>query len=122
MEKFYWQDKDEDGNKVIYEAQHFGGWWQLMVAPKVGRSLRDEVEFTPAEFTTEIWQALRDLLWRKYQRRRVAWSMVEHIDDILSGKASNERKECPAQIAKAKPANHTRGFRTNNPRIGRLEK
>lgn len=122
MEKFSWQDKDEDGNKVIYEAQHFGGWWQLMVAPKVGRSMRDEVEFTPAEFTTEIWQALRDLLWRKYQRRRVAWSMVEHIDDILAGKASNERKECPAQIAKAKPANHTRGFRTNNPRIGRLEK
>ena len=49
-------------------------------------------------------------------------AQVAELDDILAGKASNERKECPAQIAKAKPANHTRGFRTNNPRIGRLEK
>lgn len=122
MEKFSWQDKDADGNKVIYEAQHFGGWWQLMVAPKVGRSQRDEVEFSPADFTTEIWQALRDLLWRKYQRRRVSWSMVEHIDDILAGKATNERKECPALIGKTRPANHTRGFHSRNPRMGRLEK
>ena len=84
---------DEDGNKVIYEAQHFGGWWQLMVAPKLGRSQRDEMVFTPADFTEEHWQTLRDLLWRKYQRRRVAWDMVQHIDDILAGKATNERRD-----------------------------
>ena len=33
------------------------------------------------------------LLWRKYQRRRVAWDMVQHIDDILAGKATNERRD-----------------------------
>lgn len=93
METFSWQDRDADGNKVIYEARYFGGWWQLMVAPKVGRALRGEVEFTPADFTEEIWQALRDHLWRKYQRRRVAWDMVQHIDDILAGKAVNERRD-----------------------------
>lgn len=122
MEAFSWQDKDEYGNKVIYEAQHFGGWWQLMVAPKVGRAQRDEVEFTPADFTPEIWQALRDLLWRKYQRRRIAWDMVQHVDDIIAGKATNERSDRRAYIGKQQPANHTRGFRTKNPRIGRLEK
>ena len=93
METFSWQDRDADGNKFIYEAQHFGGWWQLMVAPKLGRSQRDEAVFTPADFTEEHWQALRDLLWRKYQRRRVSWDMVQHIDDILAGKATNERRD-----------------------------
>ena len=55
--------------------------------------MKDEVVPEPAEFTEEIWQTLRDLLWRKYQRRRVAWSLIEHIDDILAGKATNERRD-----------------------------
>ena len=93
METFSWQGRDDDGNKVIYEASHFGGWWQLTCTPKVGRSQRDEVVAEPAEFTEDLWQELRDLLWRKYQRRRVAWDMVQHIDDILAGKATNERRD-----------------------------
>lgn len=93
MEKFSWQDRDADGNKVIYEASYFGGWWQLACAPKTGRSRRDETEFAPADFTDEIWQVLRDLLWRKYQRRRVSWGLVQHIDDIIAGKAKNERRD-----------------------------
>ncbi len=93
MESFSWQGRDEAGNKVIYEASHFGGWWQLTVEPKVGRSQRGEVEPTPADFTPELWQELRELLWRKYQRRRLSWDMVQHIDDILAGKATNTRRD-----------------------------
>lgn len=93
METFSWQDRDEDGNKVIYEAQHFDGWWQLTCTPKLGRSQRDEAITAPAEFTEEHWRTLRELLWRKYQRRRVSWDLIEHIDDILSGKATNERRD-----------------------------
>lgn len=93
MEVFSWQDKDADGNKVVYEASYFGGWWQLASAPKLGRSHRDEVVFTPVDFTEETWEALRDLLWRKYQRRRVSWDMVQHVDDIIAGKARNERRD-----------------------------
>ncbi len=93
METFSWQGRDEEGNKVVYEAAHFGGWWQLKVAPKLGRSQRDEVVQTPADFTPELWEELRELLWRKYQRRRVAWNMVQHVDDILAGKVQNERRD-----------------------------
>ncbi|MBQ4614269.1 MAG: hypothetical protein IJB31_05015 [Akkermansia sp.] len=93
MESFSWQGRDDDGNKVVYEASHFGGWWQLTCTPKVGRSRRDEVEAEQIEFTEDLWQELRELLWRKYQRRRVAWDMVQHIDDILAGKARNERRD-----------------------------
>ncbi len=93
METFSWKDKDADGNKVVYEAHHFGGWWQLTCTPKVGRAMKDEVEPKEAEFTPELWQTLRDLLWRKYQRRRVSWALIEHIDNILAGKATNERRD-----------------------------
>lgn len=93
MESYSWQDRDADGNKVIYQADYFGGWWQLSCAPKVGRSQRGEVEFTPTEFTEDTWLALRDHLWRKYQRRRVSWDLIQHIDDILAGKALNERRD-----------------------------
>lgn len=93
METFSWQSRDEDGNKIVYEAAYFGGWWQLTFTPKVGRSLRGEVEAQPAEFTEETWRDLRELLWRKYQRRRVSWDLVQHIDDILAGKADNERRD-----------------------------
>ncbi len=48
---------------------------------------------TPADFTPELWQELRELLWRKYQRRRVAWDMVQHVDDIIAGRVQNERRD-----------------------------
>ncbi len=93
MDSFSWQSRDEDGQKVTYRATYFGGWWQLEVAPKLGRAQRDDVEFVPAEFSTDIWQDLRTMLWNKYRRRRVSWELVEHIDDILSGKAVNARRD-----------------------------
>lgn len=93
METYSWQGRAEDGSKVIYEAGYFGGWWQLTSKPKVSRSHQDEVEPEPAEFTREIWEMLRELMWRKYQRRRVSWDRVQQIDDILAGKATNERRD-----------------------------
>ncbi len=93
MESFSWKDKDAQGNKITYRASHFGGWWQLESAPRVGRALRDEVEFEPAEFDEDIWVTLRDLLWRKYQRRRVSWGRIERIADIIAGKAQNQRRD-----------------------------
>ena len=45
MEVFSWQDKDADGNKVVYEASYFGGWGQLASAPKLGGLQREEVGF-----------------------------------------------------------------------------
>lgn len=93
METYSWQSRAEDGSKVIYEASYFGGWWQLSCTPKVSRSLQESVAPESAEFTPDIWAELRDLLWRKYQRRRVSWDLVQQIDDILAGKAKNERRD-----------------------------
>ncbi len=93
MDSFSWQDRNEEGEKVTYRATYFGGWWQLEVAPKLGRAQRDDVEFLPAEFNEDIWVALREMLWNKYRRRRVSWELVEHIDNIIAGKSKNERRD-----------------------------
>ena len=76
METFSWQSRTDGGERVIYEAAYFGGWWQL-----------------PADFSPEIWQELLDLLKRKYSRRRVAWKLVQQVQDIMDGKAVNERRD-----------------------------
>ena len=55
--------------------------------------MQDTVKPEEVEFTREMWEELRDHLWRKYQRRRVPWDMVQQIDDILAGKAKNERRD-----------------------------
>lgn len=93
METYSWQSRLEDGSKVIYDAGYFGGYWQLTCTPKLSRSRQDEAEPQPVEFTEETWRELRDLVWRKYQRRRVSWDLVQQIDDILAGKAKNERRD-----------------------------
>ena len=93
METFSWKSRDAQGESVIYEAGYFGGWWQLASRPKLNRRRREETETQPVEFTDEIWTELRDLLWRKYQRRRVSWNLVQQVDDILAGKAKNERRD-----------------------------
>ncbi len=93
MDSFSWQDKNEEGAKVTYRATYFGGWWQLEVAPKLGRAQRDDVEYEPADFNQDIWIALRAMLWNKYRRRRVSWELVEHIDQIIAGKKKNERRD-----------------------------
>lgn len=93
METYSWQARQEDGSKVIYEAGYFGGYWQLMRTPKLSRARQAEAETEPVEFTEETWRQLRDLVWRKYQRRRCSWDLVQQIDDILAGKAENERRD-----------------------------
>jgi hypothetical protein len=31
----------------------------------------------------ELWRELRDILWRKYQRKRCPWKYIEEIDKLL---------------------------------------
>lgn len=93
METFSWQSRTDEGEKVIYEAAYFGGWWQLSCTPKMPRSCRDTAEPQPVDFSPGIWRELLDLLKRKYSRRRVAWKLVQQVQNILDGTAVNERRD-----------------------------
>ena len=39
----------------------------------------------PMEPTTERWLELRDLLFRKYQRKKLPWKYIEDLDKMLAG-------------------------------------
>lgn len=66
---------------MIYRACHHAGKWTLDRSRKVGRS--EEEVWEPLEFGREEWVTLRELLWRKYQRKRCPWKLIEQIDKLL---------------------------------------
>lgn len=66
---------------MLYKACYHGRNWILSQAPKVGRSEEEVWEEIP--FTRDSWLKVRDLLWRKYQRKRGSWRIIEEIDKIL---------------------------------------
>ncbi len=83
MEAHTWKERNEDGVMMFYQACHHANKWKLQRAPKVGRAQRDDVEWETVEFTREYWETLRDVLWRKYQRKRCPWRLIEAIDKLL---------------------------------------
>lgn len=81
MEAHNWREKTEEGTRY-YRAEHHAGRWRLMTQLKEQRRGEDEWEtLDPAP--EEVWRELRDIVWRKYQRRRCPWKLVEQIDKML---------------------------------------
>lgn len=69
------------------------GSWEC--APKVGRAERDDVEWERVELTRAHWVTLRDVLWRKYQRKRCPWRFIETIDKLLEEMPEEEDADLP---------------------------
>ena len=73
-----WKEKDAAGRKREVRVTKFGGYWKFQA------KFVDESEWTyyarplPEDLTT-----LRDVIFRKYQRRRASSEDVESIDRLL---------------------------------------
>jgi len=87
MKQHEWHERTEDGNVRYFRAQHFGSAWTLQSTLRTDAAW---IEHDP--ITLEEWRMIRDVLFRKYQRRRGAWKEVELID------ATIERLEAAAGI------------------------
>ncbi len=87
MDAHTWRERTEDGI-MFYSATHHAGKWSLARMRKVGRS--EESEWEPLEFNREYWLKVRDILWRKYQRKRGAWRLIEEIDKLLEDEFPEE--------------------------------
>lgn len=92
MESHNWKERTEDGT-FIYMANYHAGKWTLECVPKVGRSLKDDVVPEKIDFTREHWLTLRDILWRKYQRKRCPWKLIEDIDKLLEDMPQTEEPD-----------------------------
>jgi hypothetical protein len=73
-----WKEKDEDGRKREVRVTKFGGAWKFQA------KYLDQSEWTyydrplVSDLTT-----LRDVVFRKYQRRRASAEDVASIDELL---------------------------------------
>jgi len=79
MERHEWSEGSGKDRRYT-RANHHGGKWEIY------SRLRDEEDWTRHDpVDEELWRKLRDVLWRKYQRKRCPWEMIQAIDKILGG-------------------------------------
>ena len=77
MTKHQW--RGEDGDEMRYwRANYHGGRFELYT--KTDEDERWERLDPPSK---ENWEALRDVLWRKYQRKRCSWNLIAKVDKML---------------------------------------
>ena len=74
-----WHERTDDGRKRYIRAHWDSRQWRFTV-------LEPEAEdWMPVERpSVEDWQALRDVLWRKYQRKRIPYKFIERVDAMLA--------------------------------------
>jgi hypothetical protein len=80
-----WKCRTEDGEKREVRAEKFGGQWKLQA------KLASELDWT--YYDTPLLEdlvALRDVLWRKYQRKHLAWEDVAAIDRMIAERGGAE--------------------------------
>jgi hypothetical protein len=77
MESHEWNEQTEEG-KRFYRGNFHGSKWKILTTLKTDPDW--EVLEEPSE---EVWRALRDIVWKKYQRKRCPWDRVSSIDKIL---------------------------------------
>jgi len=73
-----WTEKDEEGRKREVRATKFGGNWRLQA------KLKDDTEWTYYDVPLlEDLLALKDIVFRKYQRRRASAEDVAAVDKLI---------------------------------------
>ena len=74
-----WTEKDEHGHKREVRATRFGGVWRLQA------KTADEIEWTYYERPLlEDLLALKEILARKYQRRRASSDDVASVEKLIA--------------------------------------
>lgn len=82
MESHEWRELTDEG-KRYYRGNFRAGEWIILTTMQKRDPTWDMVE-TPTE---EIWRTLRDIVWKKYQRKRCPWERVAELDRILGEEA-----------------------------------
>lgn len=77
MESHEWRERGEDGIR-FWRATRYCGNWEFKTTLKKDPDWED-IDPVPRE----LWEKLREILWRKYQRKRCPWKLIEDIDKIL---------------------------------------
>ena len=76
MQRHSWREHTEQGIR-FYRASHQSTNWTLQ------SQLKEEEWQLHDPISGEEWGKLRGVLWRKYQRGRCPWKLIERIDRQL---------------------------------------
>ena len=80
-----WKEKDAEGRKREVRVTKFGGVWRFQ------SKYTDETDWTYYDRPLlEDLLALKDIVFRKYQRRRASAEDLESIEKLLRQSAMNE--------------------------------
>ena len=80
-----WKEKDADGRKREVRVTKFGGVWRFQA------KYADELDWTYYEHPLlDDLRELRDVVFRKYQRRRASAEDVASIEKLLSQYTADE--------------------------------
>lgn len=86
-----WKTTTPEGEKREVRAERFGGRWKFQ------SKVPSDAQWTYYDHPPlEDLEELRDIVWRKYQRKRLPWDDVASLDRMLE-----ERR--PAQPEPADP-------------------
>ena len=78
MTKHEWRERTEDGELRYMRATKHGRLWNLQ------SRLKSEEYWTNHDpISRPDLEQLRDLIWRKYQRKRASYEDVQQIDALL---------------------------------------
>jgi len=73
-----WKTTTTDGGKREVRAEKFGGRWRIQA------KLKHEESWTYYDDPLlEDLIELRDVLWRKYQRKHLAWEDVAAVEKLI---------------------------------------
>ena len=78
MESHEWFENTDEG-KVYYRANYLGTRWTIMTTRQKRNPTWTDLETVPREVLVE----LRDIVWKKYQRKRCPWERVAELDAMV---------------------------------------
>ena len=80
-----WTEKDDQGRKREVRATKFGGKWRLQAR------VADEAEWTYYDRPLlDDLLKLKDIIGRKYQRRRASADDVASVDKLISDQTNHD--------------------------------
>ena len=83
-----WNMRTEEGDKREVRAERFAGQWRLQ------SKLRGEEQWTYHDVPLlEDLVELRDVLWRKYQRKRLPWDDVAAVERMITERGGTWQTE-----------------------------
>ena len=81
MIRHEWRERTSEGEVRFVRADKHGGIWQLQAR------LKSEETWTRLDPPpVEDLHQLRDVLWRKYQRRRASIEDVRQVEDLIANR------------------------------------